>query len=61
LLQKAVDILPEDTAESLQQRVMREAEQIILPQAIAWMSQDRVQIHGRRTVILKSNQEPSTE
>jgi phosphoribosylglycinamide formyltransferase-1 len=61
LLQKAVDILPEDTVESLQQRVMREAEQIILPQAIAWMSQDRVQIHGRRTVILKSNQEPSTE
>lgn len=33
LLQKAVDILPEDTPESLQQRVMEQAEWIILPQA----------------------------
>ena len=33
LLQKAVDILPEDTAETLQQRVMREAEWILLPRA----------------------------
>ena len=33
LLQKAVDVLPEDTAESLQQRVMREAEWILLPKA----------------------------
>ena len=57
LLQKAVDILPEDTAESLQQRVMREAEQIILPQAIAWLSQGRVKIEGRRTVVMYPNQE----
>ena len=33
LLQKAVDILPSDTPETLQQRVMEEAEWILLPQA----------------------------
>ena len=35
VLQKAVDVLPEDTPEILQQRVMREAEWVILPQAVA--------------------------
>ena len=33
IMQKAVDVLPTDTAESLQQRVMREAEWRILPAA----------------------------
>ena len=33
LLQKAVDILPDDTAEILQRRVMEQAEWILLPQA----------------------------
>lgn len=33
LLQKAVEILPDDTPEVLQKRVMQEAEWIILPQA----------------------------
>lgn len=33
LLQKAVEILPEDTPESLQRRVMEQAEWILLPQA----------------------------
>ena len=35
ILQKAVDVLPDDTPETLQQRVMREAEWVILPQAAA--------------------------
>lgn len=34
LLQKAVDILPDDTPESLQRRVMEEAEWKILPRAV---------------------------
>lgn len=34
ILQKAVDILPDDTAETLQKRVMVQAEQVILPQAV---------------------------
>lgn len=33
LLQKAVDILPEDTAETLQRRVMEQAEWVLLPRA----------------------------
>jgi phosphoribosylglycinamide formyltransferase-1 len=34
LLQKAVDVLPEDTPETLQKRVMREAEWTLLPEAV---------------------------
>ena len=34
IMQKAVEVLPDDTPKSLQQRVMEEAEWIILPQAI---------------------------
>ena len=35
ILQKAVDVLPDDTPETLQQRVMREAEWVLLPKAVA--------------------------
>jgi len=35
ILQKAVDVLPDDTPETLQQRVMREGEWIILPKAVS--------------------------
>ena len=38
LLQKAVDILPGDTAEVLQRRVMEQAEWILLPQAAEMVS-----------------------
>ncbi|MBE6961307.1 MAG: phosphoribosylglycinamide formyltransferase [Ruminococcaceae bacterium] len=38
LLQRAVDILPDDTAESLQRRVMEQAEWILLPQAAELLS-----------------------
>ena len=38
LLQKAVDILPEDTAETLQRRVMEQAEWILLPRAAEMVS-----------------------
>jgi phosphoribosylglycinamide formyltransferase-1 len=37
ILQKAVDILPDDTPETLQQRVMSEAEWVILPKAVAML------------------------
>lgn len=37
LLQKAVDILPDDTAETLQKRVMVEAEWQLLPKAVAML------------------------
>ena len=38
LLQKAVDIQPEDTPETLQRRVMEQAEWILLPQAAEMIS-----------------------
>ena len=38
LLQKAVSILPDDTPESLQKRVMEQAEWVILPQAAELVS-----------------------
>jgi len=35
ILQKAVDVMPDDTPESLQERVMKECEWVILPKAVA--------------------------
>lgn len=40
LLQKAVEILPGDTAESLQRRVMEEAEWKLLPQAVGMLCRE---------------------
>lgn len=42
LLQKAVEVLPEDTAEVLQRRVMEQAEWILLPQATELLCQQIV-------------------
>jgi len=39
LLQKAVNVLPGDTPESLQRRVMEQAEWVLLPQAVALFCQ----------------------
>ena len=38
LLQKAVDVLPDDTPETLQRRVMEQAEWVLLPQAVEQLS-----------------------
>ena len=43
LLQKAVDILPGDTAETLQKRVMEQAEWVLLPQAAELLANQIVQ------------------
>lgn len=51
VLQKAVDVLPGDTPEALQQRVMVQAEWVLLPQAIRLFSEGRLQIAGRKVVI----------
>ena len=40
LLQKAVDILPDDTPETLQRRVMEEAEWKLLPQAVQMVAEE---------------------
>ena len=40
IAQKAVDVLPSDTPETLQKRIMKEAEHIILPLAVEEVSKD---------------------
>ena len=42
LLQKAVDVLPDDTPESLQKRIMQECEWKLLPQAIRLIADGKV-------------------
>jgi len=42
ILQKAVDVLPDDTPETLQQRVMREAEWVLLPKAVAMICKEEL-------------------
>ena len=44
ILQKAVDVLPDDTPESLQQRIMKECEQVILPKAIQLIADGRIEV-----------------
>ena len=51
ILQKAVEIMEDDTPETLQRRVMEQAEWIILPRAIDLIAAGRVKIEGRRTRI----------
>lgn len=51
ILQKAVYIKDDDTPETLQKRVMEEAEWQILPQAIKLFSEGRLKIEGRRVLI----------
>ncbi len=52
VLQKAVAVREDDTPETLQRRVMEEAEWKILPQAVSLFCQDRLVIEGRKVKIL---------
>ena len=51
VLQKAVEILPGDTPEVLQRRVMEQAEWHILSQAVALFCQGRLSVEGRIVII----------
>jgi len=51
ILQKAVDILPNDTAKSLQQRIMEQAEWDILPRAMDLFCRGKIRVEGRRVII----------
>ena len=46
ILQKTVDVLPDDTPESLQKRIMKECEQVILPKAIRLIADGKVTIEN---------------
>ena len=51
ILQKAVEVLPGDTPEVLQRRVMEQAEWIILPQAINLIANGKVAVENGHVVI----------
>ncbi len=53
VFQKAVCILPGDTPEVLQQRVMAEAEWLLLPEAIRLFSMNQLKIEGRLVHVLE--------
>ena len=53
LLQKAVEVRQDDTPQSLQRRVMEEAEWKLLPRAIDLIAHDRVRVAGAKTVVLE--------
>jgi len=47
ILQKAVDVLPGDTPETLQRRIMMECEWKLLPRAVSLFCQDKLKVEGR--------------
>ena len=51
ILQKPVMIRPDDTAKSLQQRIMEQAEWKILPKAIDLIANDKISIENGKVVI----------
>ncbi len=51
IFQKAVDVLPDDTPETLQKRVMKEAEWVIMPRAINAIANGKIEISGNRVVL----------
>lgn len=51
LLQKPVEVLPGDTPQILQKRVMEQAEWIILPKAISLIANNRVTIQNGKAII----------
>ncbi len=52
ILQKAVEVLPGDTPEVLQRRIMEQCEWKLLPQAVSLFCQGRLQVKGRIVRIL---------
>lgn len=53
ILQKAVEVSPEDIPQTLQRRVMEEAEWVILPKAIHLIANNKVVIDGGRVVVVQ--------
>lgn len=57
ILQKAIEVKQTDTAETLQKRVMEEAEQLILPEAVKLFVEGRLEVVGRKVIIHESKRE----
>ena len=53
ILQRAVEVLPDDTPDSLSRRVLEEGEWRILSQAVILYCSHKLKIHGNRVIIEK--------
>ena len=53
ILQKAVEVMDDDTPETLQKRIMQEAEWKILPQAVRLFCDDKIAVKDGKTYISK--------
>ena len=51
IAQKSVAVEPGDTPETLQRRIMEQAEWVLLPQAVKAFCEDRITVTGRTVVI----------
>ena len=51
IAQKAVAVMEDDTPETLQKRIMEEAEWKLLPEAVSLFCQGRLSVEGRKVVI----------
>ena len=53
IAQKAVEVLEGDTPQTLQRRIMEQAEWVIMPMAVALFCEDRLKVEGRIVHILE--------
>jgi phosphoribosylglycinamide formyltransferase-1 len=51
IMQKAVEVKNDDTPETLQKRIMEQAEWKILPEAVSLFCQDRIEVRNNKTFI----------
>ena len=51
IAQKGVEVLPDDTPEVLQKRIMEQAEWKLLPEAVRLFCEDRLSVEGRTVII----------
>lgn len=56
IFQKAVEILPQDTPEILQKRVMEQAEWKLLPKAVDYFTRGRLRVEDGRVYVLEENE-----
>ena len=54
VLQKAVEVLPDDTPEALQRRIMEQCEWKLLPRAVSLFCQGRLRVEGRKVTVLEN-------
>ena len=55
IYQKTVEVLPDDTPKALQQRVMEQAEWVIMPKAIDDIANGRIKIVDNHVIIDKQS------